>query len=230
MSQTTIALVDDHPLVSYSIVTALGAVGVTCIPIPPGPLDVMRAAILDAEPALVLLDLDLGPFGASLPLIEPLTAAGIRVMMLTAETDRVRLAEALERGASRIVPKSADFTDLIDTIRAAAVEPGPRRDPLTDQLLTELYDHRRKQADGRAPFESLTAREKEVLASLANGGTVHSIAHAWVVSETTIRSHVRAILLKLDVQSQLQAVVKAVRNGWISPEEPRAGAQPSRAD
>lgn len=219
MNHTTIALVDDHPLVSYSIVTALRALGITCVPIPPGPLDDMRAAILEAKPTLVLLDLDLGPYGASLPLIEPLTAADIRVMMLTAETDRVRLAEALERGATRIVLKSADFTDLIATIRAAA-ESDLRSDPLTDQLLAELYDHRRKQADGRAPFENLTAREKEVLIALATGESVHTIARAWVVSETTVRSHVRGILLKLNVQSQLQAVVKAVRHGWISPEEP----------
>jgi DNA-binding NarL/FixJ family response regulator len=219
VKHTTIALVDDHPLVSYSIVTALRALGITCVPISPGPLDEMRSAVLDAEPTLVLLDLDLGPFGASLPLIEPLTAADIRVMILTAATDRVRLAEALERGATRIVLKSADFTDLIETIRLA-VESDLRSDPLTDQLLAELYDHRRKQADVRAPFENLTAREKEVLAALATGDSVHSIARAWVVSETTIRSHVRAILLKLNVQSQLQAVVKAVRHGWISPEEP----------
>jgi DNA-binding NarL/FixJ family response regulator len=219
VKHTTIALVDDHPLVSYSIVTALRALGITCVPIQPGSLDDMRAAIFEAEPTLVLLDLDLGPFGASLSLIEPLTAADIRVMMLTAETDRVRLAEALERGASRIVLKSADFTALIETIRLA-VESDLRSDPLTDQLLAELYDHRRKQADARAPFENLTAREKEVLAALATGDSVHAIARAWVVSETTIRSHVRAILLKLNVQSQLQAVVKAVRHGWISPEEP----------
>jgi DNA-binding NarL/FixJ family response regulator len=221
VNRPTIALVDDHPLVSYSIVTALGAVGITCVPIPPAPLPEMQAAILDAAPSLVLLDLDLGSYGSSLPLIEPLTVADIRVVMLTAESDRVRLAEALESGASRIVMKSADFTELIATIREAATEPATRRDPFTVQLLAELHEHRRQQADSRAPFESLTAREKEVLTSLASGGTVHSIAHSWVVSETTIRSHVRAILLKLNVQSQLQAVVKAIRNGWVPRDEPR---------
>lgn len=214
MTARTVALVDDHPLVSYSIVTALAATGVTCVPIAPGPLDTVRGELLALAPDLALLDLDLGPFGDSLPLIEPLTGADIPVMMLTAETDRLRLAEALERGALRIVSKSTDFASLIDAIGQATLDPVPRRDPLTQQLLGELAYHRRREAESRAAFDSLTAREAQVLAALAGGDTVSEIAHAWVVSETTVRSHVRAILLKLGVQSQLQAVVKAIRSGW----------------
>lgn len=220
MTRPTVALVDDHPLVAYSIVTALAATGVTCLPIVPGPFASMRDEILAAAPGLALLDLDLGPFGDSLPLIEPLMAADIRVMMLTAETDRLRLAQALDRGALRIVPKSADFASLIESIRVATLEPPGRRDPLTVQLLAELADHRRKGAEKYAEFDTLTAREQEVLAALTTGSTVHEIAHAWVVSETTVRSHVRAILLKLDVQSQLQAVVKAIRSGWADTYRP----------
>jgi DNA-binding NarL/FixJ family response regulator len=215
VSRTTIALVDDHPLVSYSIVTALGAAGITCVPVEPGPAAEVQAAIADIAPDLVLLDLDLGPFGDSLPLIEPLTAAGIRVVMLTAETDRLRLAQTLERGALRIVPKTSAFPELIASIRSVAADPPTGLDAHGERLLAELADQRRRAADARAPFDTLTTREQEVLAALADGDTVRDIAHNWVVSETTVRSHVRAILLKLDVQSQLQAVVKAVQQGWV---------------
>lgn len=222
MSHTTIALVDDHPLVSYSIVTALGAVDVRCVPIEPGPAASVHQAIVDVAPDLVLLDLDLGPFGDSLPLIAPLAAAGLRVAVLTAETDRLRLAEAVEHGALCIVPKTSAFPELIAAIRSIAVGPPRDQDAPASQLLAELADHRRRTADARAPFDALTTREQEVLTALADGDTVRDIAHHWVVSETTVRSHVRAILLKLDVQSQLQAVVKAARHGWIS--RPPAGA------
>ncbi len=216
MSHTIIALVDDHPLVSYSIVTALGAVDIKCVPIEPGPAASVRQAIVEVAPDLVLLDLDLGPFGDSLPLIAPLAAAGMRVAILTAETDRLRLAQALEHGALCIVPKTSAFPELIATIRSIASQPPSGPDAQGEQLLAELADHRRRAANARAPFDALTSREQEVLTALADGATVRDIAHHWVVSETTVRSHVRAILLKLDVQSQLQAVVKAARNGWVS--------------
>lgn len=210
-------LVDDHALVVHTLTAALRAAGVECTAVAPRPMGPLLAALVEAEPSVVLLDLDLGPFGDSTALIAPLTRANIRVVLLTAETDRIRLAEAIEQGAVRIVPKTTQFADLVGTIRRVTLSDGIRRDPHAAELLAALAAHRAQELAARQPFDRLTVREKETLTALASGWTVHDIAARWVVADTTVRSHVRAILSKLGVQSQLQAVVRAVHHGWISP-------------
>lgn len=237
MTRGPIVLVDDHALVVHTLTAALGGAGVTCTALAPRPTGQLLAALIDAEPVAVLLDLDLGPFGDSTPLITPLTAAGIRVVLLTAETDRIRLARGIELGAVRIVPKTTQFAELVATIRRVTLGGEIRRDPQASELLAELSAHRHHADAIRAPFDRLTDREKETLAALAQGLTVGQIAARWVVAETTVRSHVRSILAKLGVQSQLQAVVRAVHRGWVFPDDgdqdsmdATAGAGPPAAE
>jgi two-component system nitrate/nitrite response regulator NarL len=67
-----------------------------------------------------------------------------------------------------------------------------------------------------APFEQLTVREHEVLLALTLGHSAEEIAEAHYVSITTVRSHIRSILTKLGVNSQLAAVALAVRAGWTA--------------
>jgi DNA-binding NarL/FixJ family response regulator len=66
-----------------------------------------------------------------------------------------------------------------------------------------------------APFRTLTEREREALLAMGHGQSVSEIAAAWVVSEATVRTHVRGVLGKLDVRSQLAAVGMALRCGWL---------------
>ncbi|MGH8890743.1 MAG: response regulator transcription factor, partial [Acidothermaceae bacterium] len=76
-----------------------------------------------------------------------------------------------------------------------------------------------------APFDALTARERDVLAELIHGRQVNEISRLLFVSEATVRTHVRAILLKLDVTSQLAAVAQATEAGWNrAAVEPRSWA------
>jgi DNA-binding NarL/FixJ family response regulator len=65
-----------------------------------------------------------------------------------------------------------------------------------------------------AGFEQLTRREREVLAALMRGATAGEISKEAYVSLPTVRSHIRSILSKLGVTSQLAAVVLAYRSGW----------------
>jgi DNA-binding NarL/FixJ family response regulator len=218
MNGRRVVLVDDHALVVETLAAALADAGVTCTAVAPRPAGQLLAALISEEPSLVLLDLDLGPFGDSIPLIAPLTESDIRVVVLTAQTDRTRLGEAVEQGAIRIVPKTAQFAKLVATIRETTLADGVRRDPEAQALLLDLAAYRARAAAMRAPFDALTDREKQTLVELAQGRTVQQIASRWVVAETTVRSHVRAILTKLDARSQLQAVVHAVHAGWIDPE------------
>ena len=167
----------------------------------------------------MLLDLDLGgQIGSSVPLIEPLEALGAQVMMVTGVTDRVRLAECLEAGATGLINKSTPFEQLVEAVREVAelgtLIPAQQR----HELLGEL---RRQRAADRArmePFERLTQREQQVLQGLIDGKSAEKIAEEAFVSLATVRSQIRAILLKLDVNSQLSAVALARQAGWSMPE------------
>jgi DNA-binding NarL/FixJ family response regulator len=113
------------------------------------------------------------------------------------------------------VRKSDGFAALLAKARAAlagddVLDPAERL-----RMLDELRVARARQAAQLAPFQQLTEREQDLLRALAQGRTVTEVARAWVLSEATVRSHVRGVLTKLDVGSQLAAVALAIDAGWL---------------
>jgi DNA-binding NarL/FixJ family response regulator len=212
-----VLVVDDHALLVQTLLAALAIEGHEAVAV--SSLD--PATVLDeAErfaPDLVLLDLDLGAdAGSGLALVVPLRALGSLVVMMTGEQDPRRLAECVEAGAEGIVPKSGSFDELLAGIDAAfegRLLPANRR----QELVRELARWRAADRDRLAPFERLTQREREVLASLMGGQSAERIAADAVVSLATVRSQIRAILAKLGVNSQLSAVALARRAGWDLP-------------
>lgn len=113
---------------------------------------------------------------------------------------------ALEEGADSVLSIRTSIGDVVEVLLGAA----SGRGAMTDEERQELVDAWRRTTDEtarrRTCFESLTRREREVLEALDAGDQVRSIARAAGVSETTVRSQVRAILRKLGVSSQLAAV------------------------
>jgi DNA-binding NarL/FixJ family response regulator len=213
-----IAVVDDHELIAEALRVAFTQEGIDAHCIPPRALDLVLAELLAMRPDLVLLDLDLGKFGDTTPIIEPLAAAGIRVLLVTGVVGRVRIAAALEVGAVGYVRKSDGFDVLLGKARTALA--GATVIDAADRvrLLEELRQERAREAARLAPFHQLTEREQDLLRALAQGHTVTEIARAWVVSEATVRSHVRGVLTKLGVGTQLAAVALALEVGWLERE------------
>lgn len=213
-------IVEDHELLAGTLALALRQRG----------LDVTTAAGPSAEavveqtrrlaPVLVLLDLDLGAsLGSGLDLVRPLTAAGGRVVMMTGVTDRARLAACVEAGATGVVAKTAAFDTLVDAVRRAAEGDNLLPEAERHALLAELRARRRADGERMAPFGTLTHREQAVLAGLMAGESAEAIAARSYVSLATVRSQIRAILVKLGVRSQLAAVALAREAGW-RPEQP----------
>lgn len=170
------------------------------------------------KPGLVLLDFDLGAaVGTGLALVAPLAELGARVVMLSGTMDRRALAECVEAGAVGFVDKARPFETLLDSV-ARAVERGTLLAAgERDDLLAELRTIRGRDRSRLAPFEQLTPREREVLAALLEGRAAETIARHAVVSVATVRSQIRSILVKLGVNSQLEAVAAARRGGWSPP-------------
>jgi DNA-binding NarL/FixJ family response regulator len=215
-----VLLVDDHELLSGTVAIALRQCGIE-VHIASGP---SPAAIVDAArelaPALVLLDLDLGPaLGSGLHLIGPLIETGSRVVMVTGSTDRAGLGACVEAGAAGVISKAAGFETLIDAVRRAAEGQPLLSDDERQAFLDELRRHERADSERLAPFAVLTPREQAVLGRLVAGESAETIAAKAYVSLATVRSHIRAILLKLGVNSQLAAVALVRDAGWVPPEE-----------
>jgi DNA-binding NarL/FixJ family response regulator len=209
-----VLVVDDHALLVQTLLAALSVEGHEARAVSSlDPATVLEEA-RTYRPDLVLLDLDLGAdAGSGLGLVVPLRELGALVVMMTGEQDSRRLAECVEAGAEGIVPKSGSFDELLAGIDAAfegRLLPANRR----QELVRELARWRAADRDRLAPFERLTSREAEVLARIMDGQAAERIAAEAGVSLATVRSQIRAVLAKLDVNSQLSAVALARRAGW----------------
>jgi DNA-binding NarL/FixJ family response regulator len=210
-----VLIVDDHELLATALQLSLRASGFEAEVVPPQPFPVLIRALLERRPHVVLLDLDLGSHGDSTCLIAPLTEAGIRVVVVTGLSDRLRIAAALEAGAIGYRSKAEGMERLIETVRDARTADGPLDAHTRVALFDELRRRRAERAQVLAPFGRLTEREQETLRALASGRSVREIADDWVVSEATVRTHVRSVLGKLGTRSQLGAVAMAIQTGWL---------------
>jgi DNA-binding NarL/FixJ family response regulator len=211
---TRVTIVDDHELLAHTLRAALVAEGLEVdVPFLSNAHAVL--AQLRAEPAdVVLLDLDLGGFGRGEDLVAPLVETGARVIIVTGASNQMQTARCVELGAHGLVDKTRPFEELLRVVLDAANLRAVISQQQRSRLLGELRDHRRQVSARLAPFRALTAREAEVLAALCQGMSVDTIATRWFVSEATVRSHVRGVLSKLGVTSQLAAVAAAQRAAW----------------
>jgi DNA-binding NarL/FixJ family response regulator len=214
-----VAIVEDHGLLAQSLAFALANLGVEVHTVadirPPSVLETLANRPLD----VVLLDFDLGPAGNGLQLVRPLTEMGFRVVMLTGETNSIRLAECIEGGAVGIISKQEPFERLVEHVTDVVAGRNILSMATREQMLSELRAYRAREGKRLAPFERLTAREREVLRDVMDGKNAEMIAAESFVSVATVRSHIKSLLAKLGVNSQLAAVAMARRAGWQPTEE-----------
>lgn len=200
-----VLIVEDHRLLADALALGLGDRGLECRVAELVSAAAVAAQALDWRPGLVLLDLDLGEIDG-LDLVQGLRVAGAQVLVVTAVQDHARLAAAVALGACGWVAKNGPFEDLLQAAELAARD-RPLVPPEHRRALAELG--RRRLDEDRSLKErtgQLTSRELEVLEALAAGRTAAEIAAGFVVSLGTVRTHIRSILLKLGVSSQLAAV------------------------
>ncbi|HEY5247763.1 MAG TPA: response regulator, partial [Dermatophilaceae bacterium] len=112
----TILIVEDHALLAQSLVIALRAEGCRASVAGLVSPTMLLQQVRTLRPEVVLLDLDLGPLGDGAALVKPLTELGARVLVVSGTTDRLRLAETVERGAVGFLSKTAPFDELLSTV------------------------------------------------------------------------------------------------------------------
>ena len=220
-AEPRVAILDDHVLLAETLELALRSEGCLAerVPLPepatpPGPL---LPQILQMRPDVLLLDLDLGPWGDGYPLIEPATRAGTDVVVLTGIDEPAQWARAVTCGARRVVSKTEPLGVVLDTVRRLKEGLPVMTAEEHAELLAAWVRRRAGHEAEWARFDELSIRESEVLGLLMRGQSVQSIARHGNTAETTVRTQVKAVLGKLGVSSQLAAVGLAHRIGWRAP-------------
>lgn len=213
-------LVEDHRLLADSLSLALRGHGVRTAVARTDHEAMLLGDVAAHGPDLVLLDLDLGPGLDGERLVPALRDLGAQVLVLTGTSDLSRVGRAVEAGALGHLDKAAPFSVVLSTVLGAVRGEVVGLSPGRHLALSALRQRRLVQAGSAAAlgdFARLSQREGEVLAALCDGSSVELIAAQRVVSTTTVRSQVRAVLTKLGVSSQLAAVARANRTGWRLP-------------
>ena len=205
MQTLTIIIADDHPLFRGALCQAVNLISNDIRIVEAGTLEAARQAAADnPEADLMLLDLAMpGVSGFSGLMSLRQEFASLPVVVVSATDDAATVRRAIELGASGFISKSSGLDDIREGIQTvldggiwtpASLSRATEEDPALVELLERL--------------KTLTPQQSRVLSMLAEGLLNKQIAYELGVSEATIKAHVSAILLKLNVDSRTQAVIK----------------------
>lgn len=194
-------LVTPLSLIGQTVATALRSRGVTVE-------ETLRAAGATDATVVVVID-DLVTAGDVARVVALLRTTTSPVLVLTGRQRGPYWGALVSAGAESILSSSVSLDELVEAL--AVVHYGGRvlSPAESDELLARWLEFVRRQDDARARLHQLTPREHAVLAGMRTGATVVELAGLLDVREATIRTHVRAILRKLGVRSQLAAVAVA---------------------
>jgi DNA-binding NarL/FixJ family response regulator len=149
---------------------------------------------------------------------------GLRVIMLTTFDMDEYVYDALRAGASGFLLKDVPPEQLVEGIRAVVSGESLLAPSITRRMI-EVYLDRPPAGPVPAALESLTPREREILVLLARGLSNAEIAERLFVSETTVKTHVARVLMKLGLRDRVQAVIFAYENDVV-PRGARAADRP----
>jgi DNA-binding NarL/FixJ family response regulator len=220
--RTKVLLVDDH---------ALFRVGMRQILEREADIDIVGEAedardaftlAVELSPDIVLLDLSLPPPGGietTQRIKREVPSAGIIALAVAEDEDQ--LFDAIKAGAAAFVLKDVSPEDLITIIRR--VRAGEylindkvfARPSVASRVLKEFRELAVYGQEAAPIFAPLSPREVEILDNIAKGMTNKQVAYALTISEQTVKNHMSSILRKLSVNDRTQAVVYAMKQGWI---------------
>jgi DNA-binding NarL/FixJ family response regulator len=142
---------------------------------------------------------------------------GPRVLMLTTFDLDEYVYDALRAGASGFLLKDVPAEELLGGIRVVAQGDALLAPSVTKRLIQEFSRGHVAHHSAAPELEELTPRELEVFQLIARGMSNAEIAAELVVSETTVKTHVARVLMKLGVRDRVQAVVLAYESGVVAP-------------
>jgi DNA-binding NarL/FixJ family response regulator len=220
--KTTILLVDDHALFRVGMRNILEReAGFEIV----GEADDTRGAFdlsVQLSPDIILMDLSLpapGGIETTQRIKRELPSAGIIVLAVSEDEDA--LFDAIKAGAAAFILKDVAPDDLVAIIHRVASGEYLINDKVfakpavASRVLKEFRELAIYGQEAAPIFAPLSPREVEILDNIAQGMTNKQVAYALSISEQTVKNHMSSILRKLSVNDRTQAVVYAMRQGWI---------------
>ena len=220
--KTTILLVDDHALFRVGMRNILEREpGFEIV----GEADDTRGAFdlsVQLSPDIILMDLSLpapGGIETTQRIKRELPSAGIIVLAVSEDEDA--LFDAIKAGAAAFILKDVAPDDLVAIIHRVASGEYLINDKVfakpavASRVLKEFRELAIYGQEAAPIFAPLSPREVEILDNIAQGMTNKQVAYALSISEQTVKNHMSSILRKLSVNDRTQAVVYAMRQGWI---------------
>ena len=170
----------------------------------------------ELQPDVVLMDQDMPGNGLHATRLIKEAMAAVEVIIMTDRLSDGRALQAIEAGATGYVLKDIPVASLASAVRAVCNGRAFFHPEITRKLMEKLGHLTREQRDRlRLEFEGLTPRELDILFELARGSTDREIAARFVLSEGTVKTHLRHILRKLGARNRTQAVAYVLRKGLI---------------
>jgi len=217
-----IILVDDHPLFRQGVRHALD--GIQDIQIvgeaSDGQMAIQMADTL--APDVILCDINLpGLNGLEATRVVRRRNPHIAVIVLTVHEDDEQLFHAIKVGAAAFSTKDVGQDKLVDMVRRVGrgeylINENVATKPfVASRVLKQFRDLAALDQDEEGLFAPLTSREIEILDCIARGMSNKEIARNLLISDQTVKNHITSILRKLMVNDRTQAVIYALRRGWI---------------
>jgi DNA-binding NarL/FixJ family response regulator len=222
MEEVTIVVVDDHPLFRQGVINVLA--------LEPGFKVIGQAEngtnalelIRKLHPCIAVLDINLpGMNGQQVTRRVTQEKLPTRIVLLTAYDDQEQIIHAAWAGAAAYCAKDIDPRDLVQAIREVVEGKFVIQGRVFSQkdfeywLEEEMEKARHLYSEPGSPFHPLSDREMEVLSCVVKGMSNKEIASSLGISHQTVKNHVTSILRKFGVEDRTQAVVYALKRGWV---------------
>lgn len=223
MNQITLLIVDDHPLFRQGVVDALSLEPDMRIIAQSATGDDALELIRTKKPTIAILDVNLpGINGQQITHQVSQDRLGTRIILMTGYDDVEQAIHAVLAGAHGYCSKDIEPQTLSRVIREVAEGKYVFSNNVFTRRELELWVEeklegaRRSYSEPGAPFHPLSDREMEVLSCVVRGMSNKEIAGRLGISHQTVKNHVTAILRKFGVEDRTQAVVYALKRGWVS--------------
>ena len=223
MKNITLLIVDDHPLFRQGVVDSL---------VLEEDMQVMGQAssgedglemIRSLKPQITIMDINLpGMNGQQITHLVVQEKLPTRILLVTGYDEMEQAVHAALAGAAGYLAKDIEPENLIRAIREVAdgkyvfgTNVFSRRE-LDDWVIGQTDGARRSYSEPGSPYRPLSEREMEVLNCVVHGMSNKEIANVLQISHQTVKNHVTAILRKFGVDDRTQAVIYALKRGWVT--------------